>query len=88
MIKTPSVFASEGVFLHIFFHREVETVHSHSQKPLTTACYRSGSRILLFVGIGLILLGLFLLIFCVPLWFYLAILGIALIVLGAVVLRK
>ena len=63
-------------------------MHSHFQKPLTTACYRSGSRILLFLGIGLILLGFILLIFCVPLWFYLAILGIALIVLGAILLRK
>ena len=63
-------------------------MYSCSQNPLKTACYRSGSRIFFLIGIALILLGLFLLIFCVPLWFYLALLGIALVVLGLILLRK
>ena len=63
-------------------------MHPHPRKPLQTACYRSGSKVFLLLGIGLILPGLFLLIFCVPLWFYLAILGIALVVLGLLLLRK
>ncbi len=53
-----------------------------------SACYRPGSRLLLILGAGLIILGLLLLIFCVPLWAYLALIGLALIVLGVFLIQK
>ena len=63
-------------------------MHFDPQRPLKTACYHSSSRIFLLIGAALILAGVFLLIFCVPLWFYLAVIGAALIVLGLILLRK
>ena len=58
------------------------------QQMVQSACYRSGSRLFLFLGIGLITLGVLVLIFCVPLWAYLALVGIALIVLGLFLIHK
>ena len=63
-------------------------MHIDPRRPLRTACYRSGSRVFILIGLALILAGLFLLILCVPLWFYMALIGFALIVLGLILLRK
>ena len=60
------------------------TFHS----SMHSACYRPGSRLLLILGAGLIILGLLLLVFCVPLWAYLALIGLALIVLGVFLIQK
>lgn len=58
------------------------------QQMVRSACYRSGSRLLFFLGIGLIVIGVLLLIFCVPLWAYLALIGAALIALGLFLIHK
>lgn len=57
-------------------------------KMLRSACYRTGSRTAFFIGLGLIILGVLLLIFFVPLWAYLAVIGITLIALGIFLIVK
>lgn len=53
------------------------------------ACYRSGKqKAAVILGIGLIIVGVFLLILCVPLWAWLAVAGALLIVLGLFLLHK
>ena len=55
--------------------------HRFTQE-IRSACYRSGSRL------GLIVTGIILLVWCVPLWAYLGLLGVALIVLGIFLIHK
>ena len=55
---------------------------------LRSACYHTGSRTMFFIGLGLIALGTLLLIFFVPLWAYLAVIGIVLIALGIFLIVK
>lgn len=55
---------------------------------LRSACYRTGSRAALFIGLGLIALGAVLLLFFVPLWAYLALIGAALVALGIFLIVK
>jgi len=57
----------------------------HSVRP---ACYQSGSKWAVWLGIALIALGAVLLILSVPFWVYLALIGAVLIVIGIVLLRK
>ena len=54
-----------------------------------SACYQTGNgKTVLLRAAGLILLGVLLAVFCVPLWVWLTAAGIALIVLGVLLLRK
>ena len=55
---------------------------------IRSACYRSGSRLAILLGLGLIVTGIILLVWCVPLWAYLALIGVALIVLGIFLIHK
>lgn len=55
---------------------------------LRNACYHAGNRRSPLLGAALILIGVILLIFCVPLWAYLGLIGAALIVLGIFLIRK
>ena len=61
--------------------------HRFTQE-VRSACYRSGSRLAILAGLGLIVIGIILLVFCVPLWAYLGLMGAALIVLGIFLIRK
>ncbi len=53
-----------------------------------SACYQSGSRWMIWLGIALIAIGLVLFILSVPLWVYLALAGIVLIIIGIMLLRQ
>ena len=53
------------------------------RKTMETACYPTqGSAIRRIIGIALIVLGVLLILFCVPYWAWWALLGAALIVVG------
>ena len=60
----------------------------HQDRPLRQACYSSGKKWLLPLSAALILAGALLLIFCVPLWAYLALIGLILIALGILLLYR
>ena len=53
------------------------------------SCYHAGSnKTQLWLGIGLVVLGLLIIFLCVPLWAWPLIISLALIALGLVLLRK
>lgn len=55
----------------------------------TRSCYHAGgSKISLFLGVGLIAAGLIVIFLCVPLWAWLLIAAVVLIVLGFWLVRK
>lgn len=58
------------------------------KNQVRSACYQSGSKWAVWLGIALILLGAVLLILSVPFWVYLALVGAVLIIIGIVLLRK
>lgn len=59
------------------------------KNQVQTACYQAGGgKWAIWLGIALIVIGAILLIFCVPLWAWLAVIGAVLIIVGIVLLRK
>lgn len=64
-------------------------MHCGPDKGVYTACYPSkSSKALRVAGIALIVTGMILIILCVPLWAWLALVGAALILVGVLLLRK
>lgn len=59
------------------------------KQPVRVQCYPSGgSKVLSILGITLIVLGVLLIILCIPLWAWLALIGVVLIVIGVLMLKK
>lgn len=59
------------------------------RKTMQTACYPSqGGTARRIIGIALIVLGVVLILFCVPYWAWWALLGAALIVVGLILARS
>jgi len=73
--------------LHILPQMEEEPMKK-TPHALRNACYHAGNRQLPLFAVALILIGVILLIFCVPLWAYLALIGAALIALGLFLIHK
>ena len=59
-----------------------------AQHKNQTACYQSGSKTCLWVGIALIAIGLLVIFLCVPLWAWLFIAAAILIALGFWLMHK
>lgn len=64
-------------------------MQNQNHSEIRTGCYQSArGKTTLLLAAGLIIVGIILAVWCVPLWVWLAAAGAALIVLGVLLLRK
>lgn len=74
--------------VHKMMCKEVAAMRCGSGGRVYTTSYPSlGGKVLRIVGITLIVTGVILIVLCVPLWAWLALVGAALIVIGVLLLK-